>query len=435
MEESPPVPLVMEGAASAAEPAVPVYHGAPEQSSTARRDAFLIGTGWLGTGLALSVAELPFNYLLKDQLHLTPDALAGFMLVAGIPTYIKPLVGILTDAIPIFGTRRRHYLLISLLCAGLFWLALPMVPRVFALLLWTYVGLNIFLTLTSTVLGGLMVEVGKRDHTTGALSAQRVGITRIVGLVAGPLGGLLTKMPFLFTGAISGVLQFMLLPLYAFFLKEKPIAVADTSKLVELKKQFYALTHSRTLWAAAGLVILVIASPGFGTSLFYYQTNTLKFDSEFIGILKAVGSVCALAGAALYGLVCRRFNLRTLLAWSILVHVAGVLCFHFYHSVPSAILITGIEAITGVLAILPLYDLAARATPRGSEALGYSLMMSVWNFTSQLSNVTGAWLFKQFHNEFGPLVWINASTTALVLIAVPFLPAVLMNRKDGDPDH
>ena len=35
---------------------------------------------------------------------------------------------------------------------------------------------------------------------------------------------------------------------------------------------------------------------------------------------------------------------------------------------------------------------------------------------------------------FANLIWINAGTTALVLIAVPFLPSSLMDRKDRDRD-
>ena len=87
--------------------------------------------------------------------------------------------------------------------------------------------------------------------------------------------------------------------------------------------------------------------------------------------------------------------------------------------------------MTNVLALLPLYDLAARATPRGSEALGYSLMMSVWNFTHAMSDWAGSWMFQHWHLHFHQLVWINAATTILVLFAVPFLPRVLMDWREG----
>ena len=86
------------------------------------------------------------------------------------------------------------------------------------------------------------------------------------------------------------------------------------------------------------------------------------------------------------------------------------------------------------MAILPLYDLSARATPRGSEALGYSLMMSVWNFTNNLSDYVGSMLYGIFYQSFSALVLVNVGTTLLVLVFVPMLPAVLMDRRDGQPE-
>ena len=89
------------------------------------------------------------------------------------------------------------------------------------------------------------------------------------------------------------------------------------------------------------------------------------------------------------------------------------------------------EGVTQTLAVLPVYDLAARGTPKGSEALGYSVMMSVWNLTNSLSDWTGSFLFTRFGLTFAHLVWLNAGTTALVLLVVPFLPPTLLEQKDA----
>jgi Na+/melibiose symporter-like transporter len=407
--------------------------GRRAEDKRSRDDAFLIGSGWFATAMAHTLTEIPFNYVLKDQLHLNAEGASLFKTIAAIPIYIKPFAGILSDAVPLCGTRRRHYLLLSLVAGALCWLALGVVPRAFGAMVTTYFILNVFLTLTSTVLGGVMVEVGQRDGSTGRLSAQRLGITKFVKLVADPAGGVLAKVPFFFTTVISAVLHLALVPLIYFRLKEPPTAKTDVAALIEVKRQFRELFRSRTLWSAAGLVILVVASPGFNTPLFYYQTKTLGFSSEFIGILGMVVAIGTAVGAWIYGHFCRRLNLRVLLAVSIVVHALGTLLFLGYRTQESALIIQGVEAATHALALLPLYDLAARATPRGSEALGYCVMMSVWNFTNQMSDLTGAWMYDHLGFSFRDLIWVNIGTTLLVLVAVPFLPAVLMNRKDGDP--
>lgn len=394
----------------------------------------LVNIGWFGTGLALLVAELPFKILLKEELHLSAESVAGFLFISHIPIYIKPFAGMLSDAVPLFGTRRRSYLLAGLLLAGLFYLLLALVPRNYTWLLCIYLGLSVFLTVTSTVLGGLMVEVGKRDRTTGRLSAQRLGITRVVGVISGPLAGWLAGKTFLLTSIICGGLYFALLPLYWFFLREPRDARVNSDAMREVARQARTLVRSRTLWAAAGLVILVVAAPGFETALLYYQTDRLGFSKQFVGTLEMVKAIFAMVGALIYGLACSRMNLRALLGWSIVIHAVLTLFYLAYRTPVSALIITGVESATLAIALLPLYDLAARATPRGSEALGYSVMMSVWNFTKQGSDFLGSSLYSRFGLSFNELVWVNAGTTALVLIAVPFLPAVLMDRKDGDAE-
>jgi Na+/melibiose symporter-like transporter len=333
-----------------------------------------------------------------------------------------------------FGTRRRSYLLAGLILAGLFYTLLSLVPRSYMPLLITYLGLSTFLTLTSTVLGGLMVEVGKRDHTTGRLSAQRLGISNIVRVGSGPAGGWLATIPFFFTSAICSVLYFLLVPLYWFHLREKRDDRVNSEKFREAGRQLRSLFKSKTLWAAAGLVVLVVASPGFDTALLYHQSDNLHFSKPFIGELDMIKGVFSLVGALIYGLACRRMNLRKLLTWSIIIHATMTLCYLGYKTPMSARVITAIEAATLAIALLPLYDLAARATPRGSEALGYSVMMSVWNFTKNMSDLAGSEVYSRFGDRLNELVWFNSFTTALVLIAVPFLPSVLMDRRDGDAD-
>ena len=74
------------------------------------------------------------------------------------------------------------------------------------------------------------------------------------------------------------------------------------------------------------------------------------------------------------------------------------------------------------LAVLPLYDLAIRATPKGSESFGFGLMISLRNVAIfVISNVVGSYLYAHQHLGFKQLVWLNAGSTLLVLFFVPLL--------------
>ncbi len=404
----------------------------PTAKSGINPDEFLVGAGWIGTGLALALNETPFQFLLKETLKLSADHLSAFLLVASIPIYIKPFAGILSDAVPLCGTRRRHYLLLGLAGSALSYFLLGVVPRQFTPLLVAYFCMSIFTTLTSTVLGGVMVEIGKRDQSTGRLSAQRLGIVRLTEVIGFGAVGFLQKHAYAFTTYLCVAFTSLLIPFFYSRLKEAPTAKRDDKALAEVGRQLKVVIRSKTLWSAAALVILVIISPGFNTPLLYFQRDVLKFEAWQVGALKVLSALGGLCGAFIYGRVCRGFNLRQLLAASIVCHAVAVPFYLFYRSWESAIAVTIIEGMTLVIALLPLYDLAARATPRGSEALGYCVMMSVWNFTHKFSDYIGSLMYSSWGLTFSNLVWVNTATTASVLIAVPFLPAVLMDHREGE---
>jgi Na+/melibiose symporter-like transporter len=392
----------------------------------------LVNVGWLNTTLALNLHGLPFQLLLKEGLQFQAEALARFMLIASIPIYIKPFAGILSDALPFCGTRRKHYVVFGLLGSAVLWLLLGLVPRTFGSLLATYLLLNVFLTIVSTVLGGLMVEVGKREHQTGKLGSQRHGITQVTGIVGSLLGGHLGKLPFILPSILAAISYAAAAPIFWRYLKEPGGQKPDAGPLREVARQGKAISRSGTLWSAAALIVLVVAAPGFGTPLLYFQRDVLNFSPKFLGELGVVGATCAALAAVGYGKLCRKFGLRTILSVSIILHGLLTLLYLLYKTPTSALLITGIEGATMSFAILPLYDLAARATPRGSEALGFCIILSVWNLTTMLSNYAGSWLYSTMGFTFANLVWLNAATTLLVLVAVPFLPRALTDRRDGD---
>ena len=145
---------------------------------TLRRSLFLIGWGAFITTIGQSgvIGNLPLKFLLKNQLHVKPQAMATFFAVGAFAWYLKPLAGILSDSVPLFGTRRRHYLLLSAGAAGILWLLLGIVPKTFHSLLGTIVALETMWVIGSTVVEGLLVEEGQKYQATGQLSSLRLSV-------------------------------------------------------------------------------------------------------------------------------------------------------------------------------------------------------------------------------------------------------------------
>jgi hypothetical protein len=222
--------------------------------------------------------------------------------------------------------------------------------------------------------------------------------------------------------ALEGVLVLVLI-----------LAISPIQNLVirRAQGQLSQIFASKTLWLAVLMLFLVHTVPGLYTSLTYQQSDVLKFDSEYIGLLTSIEGGVGIPAAVAYGLVCRRFSLRVLLFGG--VGLAGLTTFAYLHYThDSAPLVHGSTAFFAVLAELALMDLAVRSTPRGCEALGFSLMMSFRNFGIAMSDVLGTQIMDQYGVSFDTMVVVNAATTLLVLAFALLLPREVMNRKEGE---
>jgi hypothetical protein len=124
-------------------------------------------------------------------------------------------------------------------------------------------------------------------------------------------------------------------------------------------------------------------------------------------------------------------RLRQFLTAAIATNALATLLYLHYGR-GSAPLIHAIVGFAVICSELALMDLAVRSTPPGCESLGFALMMSARNFALGGSDVMGSWLIDSRGWAFHQLVWLNSGTTALVLLFIPFLPRVIVNRKEGE---
>src|ERR1700757_3505678 len=160
--------------------------------------ALVIIAGVLATTLAQTqvLARLPLQNLLKNELHIDRTANAAFFFWAGLAWYLKPFAGILTDALPLFGSRRKSYLLISATLAALSSLVLIVTPHEYRDLLFVVIVINTFMMITSTVVGGYMVETAQASSGSGRLTALRQFVQQACWIFNGPAAGYLTCIAF-----------------------------------------------------------------------------------------------------------------------------------------------------------------------------------------------------------------------------------------------
>lgn len=378
-----------------------------------------------------ALGRLPLAHILKDQLHSTPTQLASYWFLCGIFWYLKPIAGILTDAFPLFKTRRRHYLLISSVLACLGWVGFAFVPHTYNALLYAAILVNLFMVMMSTVTGAFLVELGQSRGATGRLSSVRQLTYNACGILQGPLGGLLATASFGLAAGVNAVAIITIFPIAYIFLREKPLASTDLNALHNAKGQLRTMARSKPFWGTIVFVLLFYFAPGFGTLQLYRQTDLLHFTMPQVGVLGSVGSVGSIIGVFVYAVLVKQVPIRRLLFAGIVLNSIGTLLYLFYNSLALAYPIDFQNGLFFGFAEVALIDLCARAAPAGCEGLGYSLLLSARNVALFGADLLGSWLHDTYKLGWSTMVFLNAGSTAIVLILMPFMPTLLMGSKDG----
>jgi Na+/melibiose symporter-like transporter len=153
---------------------------------------------------------IPLKNLLKNELHADRAGTAAFLFWIGLAWYFKPLAGVITDAFPLFGTRRKSYMLLGAIFAVVFWIVMYFTPHQYGKLLWVAIAINLFTVITSTVVGGYMVETAQQFSAPGRLTSVRNFVEQFCLLISGPAGGLLGAVAFGWTAIAGASLMFLL---------------------------------------------------------------------------------------------------------------------------------------------------------------------------------------------------------------------------------
>jgi MFS family permease len=377
-----------------------------------------------------ALGRLPLQFLLKNEMNVTREQMAAFFFWTGLAWYLKPFAGLLTDAFPFFGTRRRHYLLFSSVLTALSWIGMNFLPHKYGPFLMGAMTVELCMVMGSTVIGAYLVEAGQRLTATGRLTALRMLVFNFCTLIRGPLGGLLSTAGFVWATGVNAALALTIFPIAFIFLKEQRVEQDRRSVVLHnAGQQLKTILRSKNLWLAVLFIALFHFSPGFNTPLFYIQTDELHFSKQAVGNLGVFGGGFAILAAILYSQLIKRIPIRTLLLVAVAMSACATLVFLFYSSWTRAMWIESQNGFFSGLAEVVLIDLAARATPKGCEGLGYSLILSFRNVALFGADIVGSYLVDHKWS-FANLVYLNAGTTAIVLVLVPFLPAALMRSKD-----
>lgn len=395
----------------------------PFKTASTQRLAILFAIVYFAQGMsALPVQVIAISF--KDQ-GLEADDVAAFFLFASIPWFIKPLYGLISDFLPLFGQRRKSYLLLTsaLACvAGLIAGFSAHYTYWELAILYTLMGLG--LAYNDVLTDALMVEKGKLNGLTGAFqSVQWIAVT-CASIIVGLLGGYFAEYRDLQAAfAVAAIFPFIVLLMAAFFVREKPIDPGK-AEFTEIWAALRAGFGERSVWLVAAFIFLFNFSPSFGPAFLYYQIDVLGFGQQYIGVLSSVGSAASIVGAFIYAPLSRSMPLRRLINLAIGLSVVTLLTYLAYRSETSALFIHVIWGVTGMVTTLAFLDLAARACPKRAEATFFALLMSIFNLGTLASQNVGAHLYTELGEGSFAYTWlviISTFATAAIWLLVPLV--------------
>ena len=369
------------------------------------------------------IYTLAVQYLFKDQLLIEPAQMALITSFIMIPWMIKPILGLLTDLVPIFGYRRKVYLIIC----GLL-----------SIICWLYMGFS-DLTLTSTliclflislsnsfssVLGeAIVVELSniefKGSHEKAKNYVSMFFLFKNIGvLIASFLKGYLIEIIsirhiFLLSSVIpililiSGIIMIELELEYSTINNLSITLITQINKnekqnKKELIKNFINFIKQKEAYIPALYVILLFSTPNFNDAFFYYMTNYLKFEPIQLGVISFASSIGVLLAIISYRNYFKIYSFKTLVSYSTLLYF--IFSFIALGLVLRYNLILGISdymlcifgfaflSILGELSMMPMLSLACMICPPNLEGTVYSFFMSALNLGQCISTLLGSFL-------------------------------------------
>ena len=385
----------------------------------------------------LGLARLAVSFFLKDELGLSPAQVAALLGVAALPWVIKPLFGFLSDGLPLFGYRRRPYLILSGLMGTVAWLCLATVVDTAWVATSAILLSSLSVAISDVIVDSLVVERARHESlsNSGSLQSLTWGASALGGLLTAYLSGWLlqefsTRTVFAITATFP-----LIVSCVAWLIAEETVSSRPSPTAVKHQvKQLWGAMSQKAIWLPTAFIFLWQATPTADSAFFFFTTNELGFEPEFLGRVRLVTSIASLVGIWLFQRFLKSLPFRTLMGWTtvlsaILGMSALILVTHTnrtlgiddrWFSLGDSLILT----VMGQIAFMPVLVLSARLCPPGVEATLFALLMSIWNLSGLLSQEIGALLTHWLgvtETNFDKLWLLVVITNLSSLLPLPFL--------------
>lgn len=388
----------------------------------------------------LMLSRLAVSFFLKDELLLSPVQMSAIIGISTIPWMIKPLYGFISDILPLFGYHRKTYIFLSGIIGSTAWLSLGTIVNSGSTATMMILLSSLSVAVSDVIVDSIVVERARSESAEklGSLQSLCWAISAIGGLCTAYFSGLLleyftTRTVFLITALFPIITSFV-----AWLITEKPINKDDQkTNYDDIKYQLVQIRQAITKKAVLLPTVFIFvwhATPNAESAFFYFTTNELQFQPEFLGRVRLVTSFASLVGVWAFQRYFKTISFKIIFTWGIFLSTALgmttlLLVTHtnrllgindHWFSLGDNLVIT----VIGQIVFMPVLVLATKLCPPGIEATFFALIMSIFNLGGTVSYWLGSMLMKWLgitENQFDLLWLLIIITNCSSLIPIFFI--------------
>ena len=355
---------------------------------------------------------LPLLYTLKSRYFLSQIAASAMIGVSLAPWLLKPLLGLLTDTVPVFGLRRKPYIMGS---ATVNVIALILIAYAQAHQLGSFVvPLTLMIVRTfgramiDSAAQGLLLEEC-RDTPSGEMSDQaRTSVMVSRFQASHRLGQFISVCSagiYLSHGSLTPIYLTLAslhlsTVLIAWSTHEEPVSVVNFAPNITVHEKFNQLTKAVSSSQAFRNVLeyafLSMAVPSYEAPMTYYLLDARHFSLSNISVVNIVMTSGSLVAPVVYAKFFQRSKYSTLMTGLTIASIPAGLT--------PLIITTGFAARNGIdevfiaslsaftislfndLQMLPAHVLVAQLAPKGLEGSSLSVLSLVIDGARVVSN-------------------------------------------------
>jgi folate/biopterin transporter len=386
----------------------------------------------------LALSRLAVSFFLKDELLLSPVQMSVIMGICSIPWMIKPLYGFISDSLPLFGYYRKPYIVLSGILGCTAWVCLGTVVHTSTTATIMIVLSSLSVAISDVIVDSIVVERARSESEAkiGSLQSLCWGSSAIGGLCTAYLSGLLLEYFTNRTVFLITALFPLIISCVAWLISEKPIN-KDDKKSNNTKYQLGQIRQAITqkaIWLPTAFIFVWHATPNAESAFFYFTTNELQFQPEFLGRVRLVTSLASLIGVWAFQRYLKTIPFRIMFSWGIFLSTALgmttlLLVTHtnrllgiddHWFSLGDSLIIT----VIGQVLFMPILVLSTKLCPPGIEATFFALIMSVFNLGGTVSYALGSIMMKWLgitEHQFDSLWLLIIITNCSSLIPIFFI--------------